>query len=79
MSVGIALAFACRCATLAASYDVTADWSDAANPNGVWTYREGVNSLGHIASWEDGTGHFTMAQPGWARSENLTDRIPFWL
>lgn len=77
-SIGVAAVLAWRCTVSAASYDITADWSDAANPNGVWTYREGTNVLPHVASWESGGGQFTGAQPGWARSENGLDRIPFW-
>ena len=26
-------------------YDLKADWSDANNPNGVWTYRQGATNL----------------------------------
>lgn len=62
----------------AAHYDLVADWSDADNPNGAWAYREGVNVLPQVVSWESGTGAWTTAQPGWALSENATDRIPFW-
>jgi hypothetical protein len=61
-----------------AVHDATADWSDAANPNGPWSYREGANALPHIASWQSGLGGYTSPQPGWARSENGTDRIPFF-
>lgn len=59
-------------------YDLATDWSDANNPNGTWIYREGANALPHVAAWEMGTGSYSSPQPGWARSENGTDRIPFW-
>jgi hypothetical protein len=60
----------------AAVYDLRADWSDSANPNGVWTFREGLAALPHVASWEPGA--FSADQPGWARSGTSTSRIPFW-
>src|SRR5439155_8718349 len=59
-------------------YDLRTNWSDLANPNGVWTYREGSNALPHVASWQSSLGGWTSPQPGWARSENGNDRIPFW-
>ena len=59
-------------------YDLKSQWSDAANPNGVWTYREGSNALPHVASWQSTLGGWSTAQPGWAKSENGTDRIPFF-
>ncbi|MFQ5752978.1 MAG: MFS transporter, partial [bacterium] len=37
-------------------YDLTADWSDASNPNGVWTYREGGNALPSVADWKNDHG-----------------------
>ena len=75
MGVGLVF-FACRAS--GAVYDLKTQWSDAANPNGVWTYREGANALPHIASWQSALGGYTSAQPGWARSENGNDRLPFW-
>jgi hypothetical protein len=75
--VGLALVFFV-CRANGAVYDLKTQWSDAANPNGVWTYREGPNALPHVASWQSTLGGYTSAQPGWARSENGSDRIPFW-
>jgi hypothetical protein len=51
-------------ATVQASviYDLGADWSDVNNPNGPWTYREGLNALPHQDDWGGGLG----GQPGWA-------------
>jgi hypothetical protein len=73
--VAICAALAARDAA-AAVYDLADDWSDAANPNGVWSYREGELALPHVSSWEPGA--FTGDQPGWARSGISTSRIPFW-
>ena len=61
-----------------AGVDLKVDWSDAANPNGVWTYREGSNALPHVAWWQRNAGGWTSAQPGWADSEDGNDRAPFW-
>lgn len=58
-------------------YDLKTDWSDASNPNGTWSYREGNNALPHVNSWQSSLGGWSSAQPGWARSENNSDRIPF--
>ena len=60
------------------TYDLVTDWSDAANPNGTWTYREGVNALPHVAAWENMLGTYTGSQPGWADSEVGTSRLPVW-
>jgi hypothetical protein len=58
--------------------DVTFDWSDAENPNGVWSYREGENPLPFVDAWERNQGHWATSQPGWARSEEANTRLPFW-
>ncbi len=92
MHVGFALAAACsmllanavgapaiaRAQGECSSWDVTDGWSDSANPNGPWSYNEGDNPLPHIDAWEQATGAWSTSQPGWARSENDTNRIPFW-
>lgn len=57
-------------------YDVTADWSDTANPNGPWAYNEGVNLLPHVAAWQGLSGDFTSAQPAYARFEVGTSNLP---
>nr|AIE90234.1 hypothetical protein [uncultured marine thaumarchaeote AD1000_01_F04] len=57
-------------------YDLEADWSDTANPNGVWSYNEGGNPLPHVAAWEP--GFFAVAQPAWALSGTANNRIPNW-
>lgn len=58
--------------------DLNAQWSNASNPNGVWTYREGNNALPSVAAWQSTIGGWATAQPGWAESANGTDRLPFW-
>jgi len=53
--------------TIATIYDLTADFSDAANSSGPWTYHEGANTLAHVANFGDNS-MFTSAQPAWARA-----------
>lgn len=77
-SVALCALAGLACSVDAAVYNLASDWSDLTNPNGVWAYREGANALPHVASWQSALGGFTAAQQGWARSENGTDRIPFW-
>lgn len=60
------------------TFDLKTQWSDAANPNGAWRYLEGGNPLPFVASWQSTIGGWSVAQPGWARSENGNDRLPFW-
>lgn len=55
-----------------ASYDLAADWSDASNPNAVWTCRQGATVLGFVADWT--LLPSPVAQPAW--SPGLT--IPAW-
>lgn len=59
-------------------WDLTADFSDSANPNGVWSYNEGANPLPHVDSWQSSLGGWALPQPGFAYSENGTNRLPFW-
>lgn len=65
-------------AVVVETFDIRADWSDASNPNGRWSYLEGVNPLPFVASWQSVLGGWGVAQPGWARSENGNNRLPFW-
>ncbi len=57
-------------------WDLSADWSDATNPNGVWSYNEGSNPLPHVDNWNGDL--FATQQPAWARSEGGTTDIPAW-
>ncbi len=66
----------CAAASQAALSDLTADWSDASNPNVVWSYNEGANPLPQVSNWQSASTSWN--QPGWARSENGTNRLPFW-
>lgn len=57
-------------------YDLTTDWSDSANPNGPWAYRQGADLLPHVAAWQGLSGDFTTAQPAWARFDVGTSNLP---
>jgi hypothetical protein len=59
-------------------YDLRTEWSDLANPNGAWSYREGDNLLPHAADWQGLEGDFTGVQPAWARAETGTSNLPAW-
>jgi hypothetical protein len=56
----------------AATYDLRSDWSDSANPTGVWTLRAGSVVLPHLSSWTFDS--FTPPQGGWGDG----DTLPFW-
>ncbi len=59
-------------------WDLRAHWSDAVNPNSVWRYNEGNNALPRVNWWQQTLGGWTAAQPGWARSQDGNNRLPFW-
>jgi hypothetical protein len=58
------------------TYDLAADWSDAANPNGAWTYREGTDALPSVSDWRWLTSPVT--QPAWAPSPDHRNFLPAW-
>jgi hypothetical protein len=60
----------------ATTYDLAADWSDADNPNGVWTYREGTDALPSVADWTPLTS--PVVQPAWAPSTAGGNFLPAW-
>ncbi len=70
------LASLTRPASAGTVYDLTADWSDSVDPNGVWSYREGGDPLPHVSAWQGLSGDFTSAQPAWARSAVGTSNLP---
>lgn len=54
-------------------YDLAADWSDAANPNGPWSYSGGASPLAEQDDWGGG-------QPAWANAANGNPGyIPLWM
>jgi hypothetical protein len=67
-----------QAAPAATTYDLKTDWSDQANPNGPWSYRQGSNVLPHVADWQGLAGDFTGVQPAWARAETGNTNLPSW-
>lgn len=54
-------------AARAQSYDLKFDWSNAHNPSGAWTYREGARPLPPIGNWDPSSSTNWMSpQGGWA-------------
>jgi hypothetical protein len=63
-------------------YDLAADWSDASNPNGVWSYdgSPGTPIATHVADWDPGSSAFLAAQPAWAAAAlPSAGHVPMWL
>jgi len=53
------------------------DFSTSNNPNGVWSYRHGAILLPGVTAWQAALGGWAQPQPGWARSADGADRLPF--
>ena len=60
----------------AQTWDLAADWSDATNPNGEWTYREGANALPSVPDWTPLLS--PVVQPAWAPSVTSGNFLPAW-
>jgi len=59
-----------------AVFDLRTDFSNAANPNGPWSYNEGANPLPFISDWIADPG---ILQPAWARfPTGVPGHIPCW-
>lgn len=55
-------------------WDLQADWSDLANPNGAWSYRSGSVLVPHQAAHEPLC--WNVSQPGWALTATGNNRMP---
>jgi hypothetical protein len=56
------------------AWDLASDWSDAANPNGTWSYNAGAAPIiVHQANWA-GTGN-----PAWAAASTGIGHVPSWM
>ena len=55
-------------------WDLTEDWSDSINPNGVWSYNDAAGNpiITHVDNW---VGMHGAGQPAWAPSN---DDVPGW-
>jgi len=54
-------------------YDLTADWSDTDNPNGVWSYNKGGAPLPSVNNYFG-----TPGQRAWAVATSGSGHIPVW-
>lgn len=54
---------------VAQTYDLRGDWSEAANPNGVWSCNVNDIPLPHVGAWDEPERTCTLPQPAWARAE----------
>ncbi len=61
----------------ASAYDLKTDWSDSANPNGPWAYREGTTVLPHTSSWTAGVA-FPVTQPAYLPANVNGNFLPSW-
>jgi hypothetical protein len=51
-------------------YNLSADWSSGKNPNGPWSYRQGVTALPFVPSWQgSGTWSSFCGQSAWAPTD----------
>jgi len=69
-------------AARALTWDLADDWSDTANPNGVWSYNgaPGTPIAGHVADWDTGSSAFLGAQPAWAAATlPAPGHVPMWM
>lgn len=72
----LALYLGATCPASAIIYDLTSDWSNISNPNGVWSLNEGANPISPFqAPWDA-----TSGQGAWAaRPFSQTGHVPAWL
>jgi hypothetical protein len=66
--------------SFATVYDLADDWSDTANPNGVWQYRAGDAAINtHFPTFGPGLiTNFNSAQPAWVAAASGPESIPAW-
>ena len=58
-------------------WDLTADWSDTANPDGAWTFRDGGVPLpAAVSAWQGLSNVFSTAQPAWTTSTTQISSLP---
>ncbi len=68
-------------AAAAQTFDLAADWSDTANPNGVWSYNgtPGTPLAPHQPDWDSIDSFWSSPQPAWAAAAYPNaGHIPMW-
>lgn len=59
------------------TFSLSGNWSDAHNPNGPWSYRQGSTILKSVNPWDGaGTAFVGCKQPAWAPSDTAGDFLP---
>lgn len=56
------------------TWNLAEDWNWPENPNGPWTYREGLNALPSVDNWNASS----PPQPAYAVAETGTSFLPVW-
>lgn len=60
----------------AVTFDLANDWSDSTNPNGSWSYNDGLGPITtHQSNWSSG---FSTPQPAWALASSGPGHIVSW-
>ena len=60
-------------------YDLASAWSDATNPNGPWSYADGLGPIAvHQTNWTGNSPGFPNPQPAWALATSGPGHIPVW-
>jgi hypothetical protein len=73
----VAMVVAAIATTPVSAYDLKTDWSDSANPNGPWSYREGSIVLPHTGNWTAGVS-FPVTQPAYQPANANGNFLPSW-
>lgn len=68
-SMGVAVVLSAQ------TYDLTGDWNEGANPNGVWSFREGNNLLGYLPAWGNMSSG-SMTQGAYANAIGGAGHVP---
>ncbi|MFA6046545.1 MAG: hypothetical protein WC718_16290 [Phycisphaerales bacterium] len=75
----LACVAAAATAAQAQSFNLQANWSENANPNGPWSLTQNSILLPHVASWQQQLGGWAVAQPAYAKSQDGVDRLPMFM
>jgi len=65
--------------TATTTYSLVSNWSDTANPNGTWKYRQGSSALPSVPDFDFAGSSPWTPQPAWAPSNNAGNFLPAWL
>lgn len=69
-------ALCCTAAQAATVYDLSSDFSNTSNPNGVWSFTQGSTALAHYASSTANALNPALADGYWGTGNNLNVNTP---